>query len=87
MSLPVVLGLSMMMFNPVFIPEPTSMGAFPVIFLTAVMRVLFKGGTTEEMMDPSMAEGEMPWISRIFFMAMAYSRFVLFRSVVTRSSK
>ena len=86
-SPPTALGLSILMFKPVFMPEPTKKGRFPVIFFTAEERGAFKGGTTEEMMEPSISLRFILCISRMFFSMMAYSRLVLRSSVVILSSK
>ena len=56
-SLPRVLGLSIRILMPVLMPGPTKSGRTPTIFSTARRMVEFKGGTTEERMAPSMAEG------------------------------
>ena len=55
-SLPTALGLSIMIFIPVFMPEPTRRGRIPVTFSTAFRMVELTGGTTEERMAPSMLE-------------------------------
>ena len=86
-SLPTDLGLSMRMFMPVFMPEPTSSGRMPVTFSTAVKMTEFKGGTTEDRMAPSMSATSMPHISRMFLKLTAYSVAVRLWSVVTRSIK
>ncbi len=54
-SLPTVLGLSIMIFMPVFMPDPTSRGRIPVTFSTAFRMTGVNGGTTEERMAPSMS--------------------------------
>ena len=86
-SPPTVLGLSILMFKPVFMPEPTRSGFFPVIFFTAEEIGAFNGGTTDAIMEPSISFFFTLWISRIFFKRIAYSRLVFRSSVVMRSSK
>ena len=71
-SLPICAGLSIWMLSPVLMPGPTTMGFFPVSFMTAVRNELSSGGTTEEMMTPSRSE---IWISpseSTFFRSMQY---------------
>ena len=86
-SPPTALGLSILIFSPVFIPEPTKSGRFPVIFFTAEERGAFNGGTTEERIEPSISPRLTRWISKIFFSMIAYSRLVFRSSVVILSSK
>ena len=54
-SAPREAGLSSLIFSPVFNPGPTTSGFFPVIFLRAVFMTVVSGGTTEEMMEPSIS--------------------------------
>ena len=86
-SLPTLLGLSIRIFMPVFIPEPTNRGRMPMAFSTALKIVVFKGGTTEERIEPSISDNWMWCISRMFLKWMAYSVSVRPWSVVTRSMK
>ena len=76
-SEPTVFGLSISIFNPVFIPDSTSIHSIPSIFLIAFLTVSFRGGTTLDRIAPSISEGFIPCISRMPFIYIEYSRSVL----------
>ena len=56
-SAPACAGLSMRMFSPVLSPGPTTRGVFPVSLRMADLKEFRTGGTTEEMIAPSICSG------------------------------
>ena len=86
-SLPTWAGLSVLMFRPVFTPEPTSRGRLPVRRSTASRSTGRSTGTTEEIMPPSRSPGEMPPMAKIPERSRVYSSAVLERSVARRKEE
>ena len=54
-SAPNEAGLSSLMLSPVFSPGPTTSGFLPVMVRSAVFITLVSGGTTEEIIEPSIS--------------------------------
>ena len=86
-SLPTSDGLSMRMLRPVLMPGPTTRALQPVSLRMAVLKELSTGGTTEEMMLPSMSSGETSKRLSMVFNSAQYWSEVLMRSVAIRASK
>ena len=86
-SLPTCAGLSVLIFNPVFIPGPTTFGLRFTTFCNALLMVFNTGGTTEEMITPSMSFTSILFNSNTCLKLMAYSNSVLEWSVDILSTK
>ena len=86
-SAPTWAGLSTRISSPVLTPAPTTNASQSVTFFTASFRIFVSGGTTDEMIAPSILFPETPCSSMIVFRRTAYSSSVFVLSVDTRSVK
>ena len=60
MSLPNWLWISALMFKPILMPGPTTMGGMPVRRAMASVKMVVSGGTTLERMAPSTVHASAP---------------------------
>ena len=86
-SAPSCAGLSITMLNPVFIPGPTTITFFPIIFSAADFTLPVTDGTTEAIIAPSMSFSFTLYISRIFLNKIANSSAVRLLNVDNLSTK
>lgn len=75
------------MLSPVFSPGPTTIGFLPVICLRAVFITVVSGGTTDEMIEPSISLALYPYRCRIWWISTAYCSSVRRTSVATLAVK
>ena len=86
-SLPSCAGLSIKIFSPVLIPEPTTNDSMPQILTIASFMVTVKAGTTEEIILPFKSLISTWFKINMFLIKEAYSSLVLKRSEDNRAVK